>query len=102
MTLQDTVWWLSLAGMTGVALVFAYVIGQAGTAGRPAELQARAHANRRRFFVALIVLGIGVTGATLVPFPIPPQRDSSAVPSRREGRGPPVGLGAGSRDYPGG
>ena len=53
-----------LAGIVGAVMFFLYVISQALTP-RPAEasqVQARAYAIRRWFFVALIVLGIGVTG----------------------------------------
>jgi cytochrome c oxidase subunit 2 len=77
MTLQDEVWWMTLAGIGGIALVFLYVISQAARQAEPTRVQARAYAIRRWFFVALIVLGVGVTGATLAPFPIPNQHAPS-------------------------
>jgi cytochrome c oxidase subunit II len=77
MTLQDEVWWLTLAGIGGVALVFLYVISQTARQADTTQVQARASAIRRWFFLALIVLGVGVTAATLVPFPIPSQHPSS-------------------------
>jgi cytochrome c oxidase subunit 2 len=77
MTLQDRVWWITLAGIGGVALVFCYVISQAARQGEATQVEARASAIRRWFFLALIVSGVGVTAATLVPFPIPSQHASS-------------------------
>ncbi|HET8835821.1 MAG TPA: hypothetical protein VFN08_13920 [Gemmatimonadales bacterium] len=77
MTLQDKVWWITLAGIAGVALAFCYVISQAALQAEATRVQARASAIRRWFFLALIVLGVGVTAATLVPFPIPDQHASS-------------------------
>lgn len=77
MTLQDRVWWITLAGIGSVALIFCYVISQAGRRAETAQVQARASAIRRWFFLALIVLFVGVTAATLVPFPIPNQHASS-------------------------
>jgi cytochrome c oxidase subunit II len=77
MTLQDKVWWITLAGIGGVALVFCYVISQTARQAEATQVQAGASAIRRWFFLALIVLGVGVTAATLVPFPIPNQHASS-------------------------
>lgn len=76
MTLQDEVWWITLAGIGGVVLVFLYVIGQAARQAETIHVQARAYAIWRWFFLALIVLGVGVTAATLAPFPIPNQHAS--------------------------
>ena len=76
MTLQDQVWFLTLAGIGGVAVVFLYVIGQATRQADADHVQARAWVIRRWFFLALITLGVGVTAATLVPFPIPSQHAS--------------------------
>jgi cytochrome c oxidase subunit 2 len=81
MTLQDEVWWITLAGIGGVALVFLYVIGQATRQGEAIQVQARAYAIRRWFFLGLIALGVGVTAATLAPFPIPNQH---APPQARQ------------------
>jgi cytochrome c oxidase subunit II len=77
MALQDKVWWITLAGIGGVVLVFLYVISQTARQAEATQVQARASAIRRWFFLALIVLGVGVTAATLVPFPIPNQHASS-------------------------
>jgi cytochrome c oxidase subunit 2 len=77
MTLQDEVWWITLAGIGGVVLIFLYVISQTARQAEATQVQARAYAIRRWFFLALIVLGVGVTAATLVPFPIPNQHASS-------------------------
>jgi len=75
MTIQDKVWLVTLAGIGVVTLGFLYVISQATRQADAAKVQARAYAMRRWLFAALIVLGIGVTGATLMPFPIPPQHE---------------------------
>ena len=80
MTLQDEVWWITLAGIGGVALVFLYVISQAARQAEATRVQARADLIRRWFFVALIGLGVVVTGATLSPFPIAPQHAPSQAP----------------------
>jgi cytochrome c oxidase subunit 2 len=79
MTLQDEVWWITLAGIAGVALVFLYVVSQAARQADATQVQARASAMRRWLFLALLVLGVGVTAATLVPFPIPNQHASSVA-----------------------
>lgn len=77
MTLQDEVWWITLVGIGGITLVFLHVISQATRQADASRVQARAYAIRRWLFVALIVLGVGVTAATLAPFPIPDQHASS-------------------------
>jgi cytochrome c oxidase subunit 2 len=77
MTLQDEVWWITLAGIGAVALIFLYVINHAARQAEPARVQARAYAIRRWSFLALIVLGVAVAGATLAPFPIPNQHAPS-------------------------
>ncbi len=77
MTLQDQVWLSTLVGLAGVTLVFLYVISQATRQAEATRVQARAYAIRRWFFLALIVLGIGATAASLVPFPLPDQHASS-------------------------
>ena len=81
MTLQDEVWWITLAGIGGVALVFLYVISQAARQAEATQVQARAYAMRRWVFLALIALGVGVTAATLAPFPIPNQH--APAPARQ-------------------
>ncbi|MBS0366524.1 MAG: cytochrome oxidase [Proteobacteria bacterium] len=75
MTPQDRIWLITLLGIALVALVFIYVIARSG--GVPAaagEVQTRAYAIRRWWFIALLVLGVGVTWATLRPFPVADQR----------------------------
>ena len=39
MTLQDEVWWITLAGIGGVALVFLYVISQAARQADATQVQ---------------------------------------------------------------
>ncbi len=79
MTMQDKVGLLTLAGIVAVTLGFLFVIRRVARQADAAEVEARAHAMRRRLFAALIILGIGVTGATLVPFPIPSQQAPPGV-----------------------
>ena len=80
MTLQDKVWFITLAGIGGVTLIFLYVISQAGRSAEAVRVQKRADAIRRWFFLALLVLGVGVTAATLAPFPIPNQHAAQQTP----------------------
>ncbi len=71
---QDEVWLISLVGIGLVALVFIYVIALSGKqAAEPSAVQKRAYTVRRWWFLALLLLGVGVTYATLRPFPIPEQ-----------------------------
>jgi cytochrome c oxidase subunit II len=75
MDLQDRMWVLTLIGIALIALVFLYVISSSGSAATDAkELQTRAYAIRRWWFVALLVLGVGITYASLRPFPVPDQQ----------------------------
>lgn len=80
MSFQDKVWFTTLVGIAGVALAFLYVIARAGRPAEPAAVQTRAYALRRWVFLALIVLGVVVTGASLRPFPIAPQHGPSQAP----------------------
>ena len=80
MTLQDEVWFITLAGIGGVALIFLYVISQAARSAEAVRVQRRADVIRRWFFLALLVLGVGVTAATLAPFPIPNQHPAKQAP----------------------
>ena len=77
MTLQDRVWLITLAGIGGVTLVFLYVISQATRQADAGQVETRAYAIRRWFFLGLIALGVGATAATLTPFPIPNQHAAS-------------------------
>jgi cytochrome c oxidase subunit 2 len=74
MNRQDEVWLITLIGIGLVALVFIYVIGRSGGSADPKQVQIRAYAIRRWWFVALLILGIGVTYASLRPFPVPDQQ----------------------------
>ena len=80
MILQDKVWWLTIAGRGGGTAVFLYVIRRATRQADAARVQARSYAIRRWFFLALVVAGLIATGATLLPFPILPQRATSRAP----------------------
>lgn len=74
MSIQDGVGAVTLAGIALVAAGFLYVIAHARQTGDAAQLQARAYAIRRWWFLFLVVLGVVVTWATLWPFPIADQR----------------------------
>jgi cytochrome c oxidase subunit II len=73
MNKQDEVWLITLIGIALVALVFVYVISSSGGSADAKQVQTRAYAIRRWWFVALLLLGIGVTYASLRPFPVPDQ-----------------------------
>lgn len=75
MIIQDEVWLISLLGMGLVALVFIYVISQASKVADATQVQKKAYAIRRWWLIALAVLGIGVTYASLKPFPIADQHE---------------------------
>lgn len=76
MILQNVIWGITLTGMGLVALGFVYAITQAG---KPADAAEAARASRssntlrRGLFFALLLLGIGVTWASLRHFPVPLQ-----------------------------
>jgi cytochrome c oxidase subunit II len=74
MNRQDDIWLITLLGIALVAVVFIYVIARSGGSADPKQLQTRAYAIRRWWFVALLILGIGVTYASLRPFPVPDQQ----------------------------
>ena len=76
MIFQNGIWTISLIGMGLVALGFLYLILQAGKPADDAELRKaqRTSASLQRWlFLALLVLGIGVSYATLRHFPMPLQ-----------------------------
>ena len=79
MSIQDDVWVITLAGIGGVALGFLNVIRQAARTADAVQIRGRADTIRRWLFLALLVLGIGATAATLSPFPIPNQHASAQV-----------------------
>jgi cytochrome c oxidase subunit II len=72
--LQDRIWLITLVGIGLVALVFICVIMRSGTPADAKAVQNRAYTIRRWWFVALLVFGIGVTYASLRPFPLPDQQ----------------------------
>lgn len=80
MILQDKVWWLTIAGLGGVTAAFLYVISQATRQADATRVQAQSYAIRRWFFLVLLVSGLGVTVATLLPFPIARQDALSRAP----------------------
>lgn len=76
MTIQNTVWALSLLGISSVALIFIFIIGQAGkpaTAEETRRAALTARAVQARFFGILIVGLVAGTWLTLRHFPIPRQ-----------------------------
>jgi len=77
MTVQNEVWLITLAGMGLVALAFIYVIAKSGKPADSSQVQQRAYAIRRWWFLALVLTGIGVTWASLKQFPIADQHMQS-------------------------
>jgi cytochrome c oxidase subunit 2 len=78
MNLQNEAWVVTLVGIGLVTLGFVYVIAQAGKTADATTFKHRAYALRAWLFAALVVLGIGVTWATLQQFPIPDQHAQAA------------------------
>ena len=94
MITQDHVWMWTLAGMGIVTLAFAFVIINAGKPSDASQVRKRAYAIRRWWFLALALLGVGVTYASLNPFPIADQhaylpRRSRSPPASRARMPPP-------------
>ncbi len=79
MIFQNKVWLISLVGMGLVTLGFLYVIYQAGKPADAAEAR-RAHKTANTFrswlFLALLIVFVGVSYATLRRFPIPLQHSA--------------------------
>ncbi len=73
MITQNEVWVWTLAGIALVALVFVYVVSQAGRTADAGRVQHQAHVLRRWWFVGLVLLGILVTTISLKAFPIADQ-----------------------------
>jgi len=73
MTAQDRIGLLTLAGIAFVAVSFLYVIVRSRETADAAQVQARAYAIRRTWFIVLVVLGVVVTWASLRAFPIADQ-----------------------------
>jgi cytochrome c oxidase subunit 2 len=76
MIYQNLIWMIALVGMGLVALVFLWVISQAGKPA-DADVAQRAQRNsntlRRWLFGALAIIFVGVSWGSLHHFPIPPQ-----------------------------
>ncbi|MCB1709538.1 MAG: hypothetical protein KDI10_12510 [Halioglobus sp.] len=73
MSAQAAIWWITLAALAAVSAVFLYIIVRSGATTDATRIQLTAKKIRGWWFGALIVFGVGVAWATLVPFPIPAQ-----------------------------
>lgn len=76
MIFQTVVWVIALAGMGLIALIFLYVISQAGKPAGDAETRKAAHTSavlQRWLFGGLLVVLVVGSFVTLRNFPIPPQ-----------------------------
>ena len=82
MIVQSAVWFTTLVGIGFVALVFIYVIAKSGDPGESTLIAKKASAIRPWWFLALVVLGVGVTWASLKQFPIPDQQARSQSPTQ--------------------
>ena len=78
--IQNEILLITLAGLGIVTLGFVYVIMQAGKPADPSEVQKTSYFIRRWWFWILIVAGIGISWATLKPFPIPVQNSPPQAP----------------------
>lgn len=79
MIAQTQIWLLTLTGIGLVSLVFIWVTSQASKPDDSAQVQKASYAIRRWWFLALVLLGVGVAYATLKPFPIADQSVSSSA-----------------------
>ncbi len=77
MSIYNEIWLATLVGIGFVALSFLYVIAKSGKPADSTQIHKKAYAIRRWWFLALLLLGVGVTWATLEPFPIPNQHVQS-------------------------
>lgn len=76
MVFQNAIWTITLVGMGLVTLGFVYAISQAGKPADPAQAGQSYRASnvlRRWLFLALLLVGFGVSYASLRHFPIPLQ-----------------------------
>jgi cytochrome c oxidase subunit 2 len=81
MTVQSEVWWWTLVGIGLVAVAFAYAIAHSrAVADDEDAVQRQAYRVRRWWFVGLVLLGVGVTVASLRPFPLVDQAIASGAP----------------------
>lgn len=82
MIFQNLIWSIALGGIGLVALIFLYVVGNAGKAvdgQAPAAGHSRNATLRKLLFAALILVFIGGSWATLHRFPIPLQHGQLAA-----------------------
>lgn len=77
MTIQNEAWLTTVVGIVFIALAFLYVIAKSGKSADSTQVQEKAYAIRRWWFLALMALGVGVTWASLKQFPIPDQHAQS-------------------------
>lgn len=78
MNVQGEAWLVTLIGLALVTLGFVRVVIRAGKPPPPDDDKHLAYKLRGWLFAALVVLGVGVTYATLRTFPIPVQSTSDA------------------------
>lgn len=79
MTLQDVVWTIALVGMGIIALLFIYIVAQAGKPAPEAAAKKPGISVRTSVFSLLLLGFLGGSWATLHRFPIPPQHDGIAA-----------------------
>ncbi|KAB2875001.1 MAG: hypothetical protein IT503_08485 [Burkholderiaceae bacterium] len=78
--LQNQVWLATLVGIGVVALGFLYAIARSRSPGDAQQVQKRAYAVRRWWFLALLVVGVGANWASFDPFPVPVQSGPAVAP----------------------
>ncbi|WP_415893062.1 hypothetical protein ACMXYN_00785 [Neptuniibacter sp. PT8_73] len=71
--LAQSVWILTLLCLAVLAPVFGYVISRSTEECDYAEVQRNWYSIRAKWFLFLVVFGVGVTATTLLPYPLPPQ-----------------------------
>jgi cytochrome c oxidase subunit 2 len=74
--MQSTVWYISLVGIALLAGVFYFVISNSKSREEYSAFQERWYSFRNKWFIFLAILGISVTAATLIPFPLPSQAEN--------------------------
>ncbi|HEU0276911.1 MAG TPA: cytochrome oxidase [Rhodanobacteraceae bacterium] len=76
---ENQVWYVALAGMAVVALIFVYVIATARVRAAPIESHDDVVSSRHWVFIGLIILTAIVSYFTLRHFPFPAQRGPVAA-----------------------
>jgi len=76
--LAQSVWILTLLCLAVLVSVFGYVITRSTEVSDYAEVQRKWYAIRGKWFLCLAVFGIGVSLATLLPFPVAAQHSATA------------------------